>query len=190
MKSLLTLLALCLLITLCFANPLSTRITSYRTLNVVADIATTDDDDLTTTGYAPAAKSGEVDLMGGHQAGGTGSYANAVVMIVKADDASADETVTQKLYGRVDGGPPQLIASIVWTLGTALADGSTADYLWADTAVVADYHITEIVVSDGDGNNRVASVALDATGYRYLYSIFTATSSATATTTTCLYRVY
>jgi len=172
------------------ASTVTTHLSSYQSFHSVADAASAVDTDLAAaTGYGIGAVSGELDLKGVHGAGGSDTFANSVVLSVHATGAADGDTLTQKVYGRVDGGPPQLIASIVWTIGTARADGSTATYLWADTAVVTDTHITTVTVADGGGSNRVCSVQFDATGYRYIYGLFTA-QTGDPTLCTCLYRVY
>lgn len=174
----------------CMATTLSTRTGSSRTLDTLTDASNAVDTDLTAaSGYNTTAISGELDLVKA-AGGGSDTYVNAISMILKAVTAADGDTLTQKLYGRVDSGPPQLVASIVWTIGTARTDGSTATLLWADTAVVTSTHITTITVADGaGGGNRVASVTFDVTGYRYLHSLITA-QTGDPTLITVLYRYY
>ena len=175
-------------------STLSTRMTSYRTLETLTDVASDgltndlDDDLAAATGFAIGPKTGEVDLLSAHGAGEE-TYSNRVVLVLHATGAAAEDTLTQKIYGRVDGGAPQLIASIVWTIGAARVDGSTATYLWADTAVVTSTHFFDVLDADGDGSDRVCSVGFDAAGYRYLYSLITA-QTGDPTIVTSLYRVY
>ena len=170
----------------CLGATLTTRMASYRILDVIDELDASPDTDLAAaTGYTVGAIAGEVDL----RMSGSDTYANLVSIILHATDSANGDTVTQKLYGRVDGGPPQLLASIVWTIGTARVDGSTATYLWADTAVVTSTHIKTFVVADGGGSDRVCSVTFDATGYRYLKSYFTA-DSGDPDYITALYRYF
>jgi hypothetical protein len=170
--------------------PLTSRVMPYQTLHSVAALATTPDTDLAaTTGYGVITEatvpSGAIDISKG--AGGIESESNGVILCVHATTAAEDDTVTQKIYGINVGGAPQLIASVVWTIGTARADGSTATFLWAESAAVTSTHLTDI--STASPTNGVGSISFDATGYRYIYGLFTADSGDPATVT-CLYRGY
>jgi hypothetical protein len=169
------------------ATPLTTRVPAYATLDTLTNAAGAVDTDLSAAaGYNTAVPSGAKDLP--QEPGADDfSYANLVSMIMHATGAADGDTLTQKLYGISRDGPPQLIASIVWTIGTARADGSTATYLWADTATVTSSHIKTLVVADGGGSNRVCSVTFDCTGYRYLHSLITA-QTGDPTLITVLYR--
>lgn len=169
---------------------LTTKTSSYQTLHTLTDANSAVDTDLAAaTGYNVATISGEIDMVKDNGAGDE-TEANAISMILKATGAADGDTLTQKLYGRVDQGPPQLIASIVWTIGQARSDGSTATLLWADAAVVTSTHIKTITVADGSGGgNRVCSVTLDITGYRYLKGFITA-QTGNPTLITVLYRHY
>jgi len=174
------------LVAFSFGSTLTTRMANYRTLDTLTSAAVAVDTDLAAaTGYAIGAISGEVDL----RMTGYDTYANLVSITLHAVTGANGDTLTQKLYGRVDGGPPQLLASIVWTIGTARVDGATATYLWADTAVVTSTHMKTFVVADGGGSDRVCSVTFDATGYRYLYSLITA-QTGNPTLITVLYRYF
>jgi len=171
-------------------SKLLSQISAYQTLHSLTDASSAVDTDLAAaTGYGIGPPSGAVNLVGTSGAADN-AEANAVVLVVKAATAANGDTLTQKLYGIASGGgPPQLIASIVWTIGTARADGATATLLWADTAVVTSTHLTSVLSADADGGDRVASVMFDATGYRYLYGLFTA-QTGDPTVCTCLYRYY
>jgi len=170
-------------------NSLTTHISSYRTLHSLTNASSAVDTDLAAaSGYNTAVPSGAVDLLGVYGRGAD-TRANILSLCVHAETAADGDTLTQKLYGVNEGGAPQLLASIVWTIGTARADGSTATHLWADDAVITDTHITVPREADGDGSNRVCSVTLDVQGYRYVYGLFTA-QTGDPTVTTCLYRVY
>lgn len=165
---------------------LTTRMGAWKTLGSIADVTAAiaanavDATDLAAaTGYS-SAPAGELDLL----AAGDMTQDNRIAMILYAT-AIENATVTQKIYGRNEGGPPQLIASIVWTIGQALR-GTGIRY--ADTVVITDTHLTAIEDADS-GSNRVVSVLFDATGYRYIKTLFTAASS-TITAVTCLYKGY
>jgi len=154
-------------------DALGTTMGSYRTLNTLASATAAVDTDLAAaTGYGIGAPTGSVDLQA-HGGANEVTTANAVSLVLNATGALATDTLTQKIYGITDQGPPQLIASIVWTMGTALADGTTAGYLWAGTAVVTSTHASTIVAADS-ASNRVCSVSFDCTGFRYLYGLITA----------------
>ena len=193
MKKYLVLL-LMLSVVLCFGSysSLTTRVAPYATLDTLTDASSAVDTDLAAaTGYNTAIPTGSIDLPQTARAdsGSRSAYANLVSLILNAVTAADGDTLTQKLYGVTVDGPPQLIASIAWTIGTARADGTTATYLWADTAVVTSTHIKTLVVADGGGSNRVCSVTLDCTGYRYLYSLITA-QTGDPTLITVLYRYF
>ncbi len=187
------LLMLALIACLCMgAATLTTRMDSYKTLDTLTSAAAAVDTDLAAaTGYgiitAGGAQTGEIDMK--ILGGSSDTYANNLVITMKAATAANGDTLTEKLYGRVDSGPYQLIASIVWTIGTARADGSTATLLWADTAVVTSTHITAITVVDGGGSDRVCSVVFDLGAYRYVKSLITA-QTGDPTLITVYYRKY
>ena len=168
---------------------LLSKLLSYGTLNSLASATAAVDTDLAAaTGYAVGAPAGSVDLLV-ERGAGEETYANAPVLTLNATGAADGDTLTQKIYGIADSGPPQLIMSIVWTIGTARADGATATFLWADTAVVTSTHATTIVVADGGGSNRVCSVFFDVTGYRHLKGYITA-QTGDPVLITSNYRVY
>ena len=156
-------------------STLRTKLNSYKTLQTKN--VTSVDDDISDFSGIP---DGSVDLL----EAGSVTDSNAISLILYATgDAAA--TVTQKIYGICDQGPPQLIASVVWTLGTATR---ATGVRWAGSVAITDTHMTTVGTADS-GNNRVASVNFDTTGFRYIKSVFTA-KSGTVTTTTCLYRGY
>ena len=188
-KWIIPLLAVAILCMGTYSGSLTTRVMPYATLVTLTDASTAVDTDLAAaTGYNTAVPSGSKDLP---QTPGSGSdtYANFVSLILNATGAADGDTLTQKVYGVSVNGPPQLICSIVWTIGTARADGSTATYLWADTAVSTSTHIKSQTVADGSGSNRVCSVTFDVMGYRYLYSLITA-QTGDPTLITVLYRYF
>jgi hypothetical protein len=153
---------------------LTTRPGAYQVLHTVADLANTPDTDLAAaTGYTIAVPSAALDLVKDNGAG-KDTYANTISIIVNATGAADGDTITEKLYGISGGGPPQLIASISWTIGTARVIVGTATHLWADTATVTSAHVKTITVADGSGSNRVCSVTFDAGGFRHILGLFTA----------------
>ncbi len=171
------------------AATLTTRASSYRTLDTLTDAASAVDTDLAAaTGYALAtgAPTGAIDLLKNVGAG-SDTFVNAVSLIVHATGAADDDTVTQKLYGLSDQGVPQLIASIVWTIGTARPVIGTTTHLWAHDAVITSTHIKSLTAADGGDSDRICSVTFDVTGYRYLYSLITA-QTGDPTLITVLYR--
>lgn len=170
------------------AATLTTRVSSYRTLDAIADVNASADTDLAAaTGYftATGAPTGAIDLLK-NVGVGSDTFANKVSIIVHVTDGADGDTVTQKIYGIAEQGPPQLIASVVWTIGLAQVD-ATSTNLWADDAAVTSTHIKTITEADGSGSDRVCSVTFDVTGYRYLYGRWTADTGA-PTIVTALYR--
>lgn len=171
------------------SSSLTTYTSAYRTLHSLANAASAVDTDLAAaSGYNTAAVTGEVDLASIHGFSAH-TYGNRVSLAVHATGAADADTLTQKIYGRADSGAPQLIASIVWTIGTARADGSTATHLWADDAAVTSSHSVTIGEADGGGSDRVCTVSFDCTGFRYIYGLFSA-QTGDPTLCTCLYRVW
>lgn len=169
------------------AASLTTRISSYRVLHTITDIDTPDTELAAATGFFIGVPSGAVDLL--IKAGaGYDTYANTVSLIVNETWGANGDTATQKLYGIAEGGPPQLIASIVWKFGLAQVD-ATATNLWAETATVTSSHVTTITVCGADGDDKVGSVTFDVAGFRYLYGLWTA-DSGDPNTVTCYYRYF
>ena len=169
---------------------LTTALSSYKTFHTIADINATQDSDLAAaTGYFPGKPAGAVDLQ---VLDGAGKHlkVNNFSIIVHATSAANGDDFTEKIYGAVEAGPPQLIASIQWTLGLAQVS-ATATELWADQAVVTSTHMKTITVADGaGGGDRICSVTFDLTGYRYVLGLFTADSTADAEIATALYRSF
>lgn len=170
---------------------LTTGLSSYKTFHTIANINDAQDTDLLAASTLGIGKpSGSVDLQ---LLDGAGKHlkVNNFSIIVHATNAQDGDDFTEKVYGAAEQGPPQLIASIQWTFGTALVDGSTAKYLWADQAVVTSTHMKTITVADGaGGDNRICSVTFDLTGYRYVLGLFTVDSTADAEIATALYRSF
>jgi hypothetical protein len=95
-----------------------------------------------------------------------------------------------EIYGIADGAEaaPERIADLVWILGTARHTSTTV--LWADTCTItADYHPAGVTVADS-GNNVIAKLEFDTSGYRYLYAIAYGTGTGAATVITVLMRPF
>jgi len=118
------------------------------------------------------------------------TLANAVVLTCYAT-ASADDTCEMEIYGipsNAEDTAPERIADLVWIFGTARHTGSTV--LWAGTCSIAnDWHISGVTASDS-GNNVIAKLDFDTTGYRYLYAIAYGTATGAATGITVQMRPY
>jgi len=88
----------------------------------------------------------------------------------------ATRTFTYKLYAwRRGNGMARMIATGVGTLGTQGVikyphDSSSASTMyWADTLTVTERWVAPVDSSDTVGNNEVASIQFDFTGYEWLY---------------------
>jgi len=174
---------------------LTTRLSAYKTLHQCASLHDTPDIDLAAaTDYTigrPATLAG-VDSVDLWTLDGEGKHlkVNNISIIAHATTAANGDTVTEKIYGGAEQGPPQLIASIVWTIGLARVVAATATSLWADQAVVTSTHMKTITVADGaGGGDRICSVTLDLTGYRYILGLWTA-DTGDPVTVTSLYRSF
>lgn len=189
MKKKLLLSAVAILLVLSMgAGSLTTRVGSYRQLDTIADVNVTPDTDLAAaTGFFVGTVTDEVDLLAA-TGGGKDTFVNAVSLILHVASGTNGDTVTQVLYGRSDGGPPQRIASVVWTIGLAQVD-ATSTNLWAETAVVTSSHSSTIGVEGAASDDRPGSITFDVSGFRYIKSFFTAETGA-PTTVTCLYRYF
>lgn len=166
---------------------LTTGLASYKIFHTIADIDTPDTDLAAATGYFIGKPTGAVDLQ---TLDGTGKHlkVNAFSIIVHITAGADGDTVTEKVYGAVEAGPPQLIASIVWTIGLAQVS-ATATELWAHAAAVTSTHMKTITVADGGSNDRVCSVTFDLTGYRYVLGKWTA-DTGNPDIVTALYRSF
>ena len=165
---------------------LTTGLSSYSTLHSIAD--TVDTDLAAATDLGIGKPTGAVDLW---TLDGAGKHlkVNNISLIAYATGTADAEVVVNRIYGAAEGGPPQLIANISWTLGTALTDGSTAGSIWADQATVTSYHMKTITVADGGNDDRICSVTLDLTGYRYVLGLWITDANDTDTIV-CLYRTF
>ena len=114
--------------------------------------------------------------------------ANGIILTCYAT-ATENNTCEMELYGIADGGgAPERIADLVWIFGTARHTSTTV--LWADTCTITqDYHMSTVNVNDS-GNNIIAKVSFDATGYRYLYAVAYGTATGAATNITVKMRPY
>jgi len=174
---------------------LTTGLSSYKIFHTIANLHDTQDTDLAAaTGYFPitsptAKPTGAIDL---HTLDGAGKHlkVNNFSIIVHTTSAANADDFTEKVYGAAEAGPMQLIASIVWTVGLGQVS-ATATELWCDQAVVTSTHMKTITVADGaGGGDRVCSVTLDLTGYRYVLGLFTADSTVDIEVATALYRSF
>lgn len=118
--------------------------------------------------------------------------ANGVILTCFAT-ASANNTCEMALYGIADGGgAPERIADIIWIFGTARHTSTTI--LWADTCTVTSDHHTgnggSGLAAADNGNNMIAKLRFDTTGYRYIYAIAHGTATGAATNITVIMRPY
>lgn len=168
---------------------LTTGLSSYKSFHTIADINSAVDTDLAAaTGYFPGKPAGAVDLW---VLDGAGKQikVNSFSIIVHTTEGTDGDTLTEKVYGAAEQGPPQLIASIVWTIGQAQVS-ATATELWAHAATVTSTHMKTITVADGGSADRICSVTFDLTGYRYVLGKWTAESGGTPHLVTALYRSF
>ena len=165
---------------------LTTGLSSYHTLHEIAD--TVDTDLAATTTFIIGKPSGAIDL---HTLDGAGKHlkVNSISMIAYATATANGEVVVSRVYGAAENGPPQLICNISWTIGTARPIAATSTTLWADTAAVTSSHMRTITVADGGGSDRVCSVTLDLTGYRYILGLWITDANDTDSIV-CLYRTF
>ena len=165
---------------------LTTGLSSYRTLHEIAD--TVDTDLAAASTFIIGKPSGAIDL---HTLDGAGKHlkVNSISMIAYATATANGEVVVSRVYGAAENGPPQLIANISWTIGTARPIAATSTTLWADTATVTSSHMRTITVADGGGSDRVCSVTLDLTGYRYILGLWITDANDTDSIV-CLYRTF
>ncbi len=168
---------------------LSTTISPYRTLIVSAAGAETDL--IAATGYVvgvptPGGTLNPLDTrqVAGEQ-GGNESGINGVSLTCFATSSDNDD-VTQSVYGIAEDGAPERVGSLLWTFGAAIR---SAGVRWADSCVVTGTHITTIKVSDS-GNDRIAKVSFDISGYRWLYIIAHTTTTGSPTGITVQYRYF
>lgn len=128
--------------------------------------------DLTTEGNFANKNSKAVQLRARDD--GLGHGGNGIE-ITFCGGSAADKTFTYKLYGwRRKNGMARMIATGTGTLGTQAVviypSGATAtSKFWADTLTVTYRWVAPVESSDTTGNNEVASLQFDFTGYEWLY---------------------
>ena len=176
-------------------NALNTSLSSYEVFYQNINVAGAPDTTLLsspTSAFVVNAISGStnfVDLQ--HPGINKGSRANRIQFIFSHGNGTGDADATTsvfELWGQGLDGPRQAICTIALTGGKAELVASTDDNVWADTAVVTSYHATTITVADSAAD-RVVSVTLDVTGFRFLQGLFTGGGS-TSIITTAYYRYY
>ena len=196
-KNKLTALALVIVVAvLCMAAVLETTLSQYETLYQNVNVAGAPDTTLLsapTTAFVVNAISdstNKTDLLSPNT-DYKGSRTNNLVLIFSHGNGTGDADGTTsvfELWGQAIGGPRQPVCTIALTGGKAELVAGTDDNTWVDTAVVTPYHATAITVTDS-ATDRVVSVSLDITGYRYLQGLFTGAGS-TSIITTAYYRYY
>ena len=102
------------------------------------------------------------------------TMANAAEIIVYASDVADDATLGFTVYAYKEGGPAKFVAEVDAVVG-ALAvnqdpddDNVTASSYWIDTLTVSDDWISTVAVADS-GEDRIATMAFDLCGYKYMY---------------------
>ena len=100
-----------------------------------------------------------------------GEEANAVEVYFAGWNTTDNFPFSVKLYGYCARGPAEFIADISGKAGLARINDSTHN-LFVDTLIFSDReHIKGCSISDS-GNDRIAKLALDCVGYKYLYFEF------------------
>jgi len=125
-----------------------------------------------------------------------GHRANSIEIITAAGSA-ASKTYTVTYYGwRHANGVARRIAAVAYTTGSATMvnyprvnetigatlqsySGTATDLFWADTATITDYWHKTVRSSDAAGNNGIAGVHVDFSGYRWVYGVVTGADGAT-----------
>lgn len=103
------------------------------------------------------------------QAKKMGYEANGVQIYFAGTDAD-NETFDWKLYAYTEFGPAELIAYGTGTLGTAVT--GNADEYYADTLTITGQYWYKVVAIMDTTNNRIARLAFDLCGRRYIYVEF------------------
>ena len=100
-----------------------------------------------------------------------GEEVNAAEIYFMAYDTSNNKEFNARLFGYSARGPAELIADMSGAFGLARVNDGAND-LYADTLGFSQReHIKGIAVSDS-GSDRIAKLALDCVGYKYLYVEF------------------
>lgn len=189
-KKLRLLVVIVIVVILCMAAVRDTTISEYKVLYQNTNVAGAPDTTLLTaptTAFvinAISDSSNHVDLR--HPpSGDKSSHANNIQLIFMHGNGTGDADGTTsvfELWGQNVGGARQAICTIVLTGGKARPVASANDDTWADTAVVTSTHSTTIAVAD-NAADRIVSVSLDVTGFRYLQGLFTGAGSTSVITT-------
>lgn len=128
--------------------------------------------DLTSAGNFANKPSAAVQLIA--QPDGTGHGSNGIE-IVFCGGSAANKTFTYKIYAwRKTNGMARMMATGVGTLGTQAVvvypqTGTATSKFWADTLTVTYRWLSTVKSSDTTGNNEVASLQCDFSGYEWLY---------------------
>lgn len=106
---------------------------------------------------------------------GTGHGGNVLEFVI-CGGAAAEKTFTYKIYAwRRTNGMARMVATGVGTLGTQAVvkyphSGATATLkFWADTLTVTSRWMKTVYSTDTTGNNEVASLHVDFTGYEWFH---------------------
>ncbi len=97
-----------------------------------------------------------------------GEEANAAVIIFESPIAINDSDAAIRLWGYPAAGPAEFICDASVTIGNIWVNDITTD-LYADTIVIGTQaHLKTVSVADS-ANGRIAKLAFDCVGYKYLY---------------------
>lgn len=157
-------------------DPLTTYNMAYRQLRAEAD-EDTSLINLSTGGAWASAPAGKVQLYPICE----GSYVNEIQIIfaggIDAGTDPADKTFSWKLYAwKGTNCPAEYVANGTGTLGTQRVyifpdgDVESAWRTWADTlSITTQRFVRTMATSDSTGNNEIAKLNVDASGYPYWY---------------------
>jgi hypothetical protein len=98
-----------------------------------------------------------------------GEDCNAACLIFyQGGDASDDTNSTANIWGYAKTGPAEWICDLTFTTGDAIVNDVTTS-MWIDTATIdTQTHIKTVSVADS-ANERIAKVAFDVVGLKYIY---------------------
>lgn len=128
--------------------------------------------DLTSEGDFASKSSAAVRF--GTRDDGTG-YGDNIIELIFCGGDTADDTFTYRVYvWRRRNGPARMVATGTGTLGTQAVvvypqGGTATSKFWADTLSVTHRWNATVTSSDTEGNNEIASLAFDKTGYEWIY---------------------
>lgn len=101
-----------------------------------------------------------------------GEDGNAMFMYFTGTDSTANADVfSAKIYTYATSGPAEFVADISGTAGTARINDSASD-LFIDTINISSQDYFKNVSVIDSGNNRIAKLAFDFVGNKYLYIEF------------------